>query len=208
MGEKKELNGWSCVRHCRGTQCGGRKRTTRKQKNPLGYFIHLAGRTFTLLLLTGVLSYAQKPLPYSDRGHWIGGRIGLFASPNDISQSWTGIVVYEYRFAQNWSVPLEVLRFNKAGEKLFLLNCGMRLRIPLSYPARNVYGQAGISGGYFVFYGAIGFEYGFNDDVSLFTQWKTYTPNFDTVKPHYWLISIGVNYNITPQKNRESYLLE
>ena len=145
---------------------------------------------------------------YSDKGHWIGARVGFFASTSEVSKSWAGIVMYEYRFAKNWSLPFELLRFNKSGESSFVLNGGLRLRIPTSYPARNIYGQLGISGGYFVFYGAIGFEYGLNDNVALFAQWKTYTPNFDTVKPHYWLFSVGINYNITPQKSRESYLIE
>jgi hypothetical protein len=164
----------------------------------------------TILLLVSAASvYAQHAASlYSDRGHWIGGRLGFFASSREISKSWSGTLMYDYRFSENWSLPLELMRFNKSEKDVFLLNGGLRMRIPISYPARNIYGQIGISGGFFVFYGAVGFEYGITDDLALYTQWKTYTANFETIQPHYWLFSIGINYNVTPRATRESYLLE
>jgi hypothetical protein len=164
----------------------------------------------SILLLMGVASvYAQAGASiYSDRGHWIGGRIGLFASSRELSKSWSGTLMYDYRFSDYWSLPVELTRFSKSGKELFLLNGGLRMRIPISYPARNIYGQIGISGGFFVFYGAVGFEYGFNDDLALYVQWKTYAANLETIRPHYWLFSIGINWNITPRTTRESYLME
>jgi hypothetical protein len=143
---------------------------------------------------------------YTDKGHWIGFDIGYVPSGDNIAY----LAKYEYRFARNWSIPLELadMRFSR-GYSL-ILSGGLRLRIPMFKFNKNIYGQFGFSAGsmYPVLYGSLGAEYGITEDVSVNLQYRKYTSNFDYLKPNYSVYLLGINIDITPKILRQSYLLK
>ncbi len=162
--------------------------------------------TVLLIFLCSISVHAQ--LAYSDRGHWIGARAGYV--PAGPSKGLAGILMYEYRSHKtlSWQLDMSAIQF-PSGLSL-ILGAGMRLRIPLATVNKNVYALVGFSSGsmYPVLFAAAGAEYGIIERIGLVIQYRSYTSNFDYLRPTYGIYSVGITYDITSTSLRESYLME
>jgi len=156
-----------------------------------------------ILFLAGTTSLAQSS--YTDQGYWVGLRGGWVPSGKTLALSG----MYEWRYARSWSATVDLTGLNMSGGYTFLVAAGLRLRIPILKYNRNIYGQLGIGSGsmYPVLNGALGFEYGFTERLSIFGQYRRYTGNFDNLHPFYAIYSMGINLDITPAEVRQEYIL-
>jgi hypothetical protein len=151
-------------------------------------------------------SYLFGQTVYTDKGHWVGLTAGYVPSRDNFA--FTGM--YEYRFERYWSVMVDLTNFNLTNNSALVVGTSLRMRIPIARYNKNIFGQFGLGSGsiYPVLFYALGFEYGIVEKISVFTQFKRYTSNFDKLLSPYTVYSVGLNIDLTPASVRESYLLD
>jgi hypothetical protein len=130
--------------------------------------------------------------------------------PTGLSAGLAGVGVYEYRIDRTLSAQFDITGVQFPSGLSFILGAGVRLRFPFARYNKNIYGMVGFGSGsrYPVLYAATGIEFGITERTAVFFQYRTYTPNFDYLKPNYGIYSLGLNIDITPTSLRESYLME
>lgn len=158
------------------------------------------------IFLTSINLYGQHE--YSDRGHWLGMRVGYV--PTGLSSGLAGVAMYEYRFDNLWSSQFDLSAIRSPNGGAFILGAAMRLRVPLGLMNKNIYGLVGFGSGsmYPVLYAGAGVEYGVTKRLSAVMQYRSYTSNFDYLAPTYGIYSVGVNFDITSLATNESNIME
>lgn len=159
----------------------------------------------------------SPPLAFTDKGHWIGLKAGFIASGEPFGDRWIMSGMYEFRFAKNWSLPIEASWFkrvrvindgiknNRYVNKELALSAALKLRVLLSKPSTNVFVQTGVGSGsmYWVYHYALGMEYGITDRVAVYLQVRQHSPNLDIDE---FFFQIGINLDVTSSRLKQKYL--
>ena len=171
--------------------------------------------SFLMIILSSNLAIGQSNTEIEemrnythDMGSWMGARAGVQTNGGSISERWAWSVVYEYRYSQLFSVPVELQFFNhrviwwngKENVKLFeiepALSAALKMRV-LIYEM-NLFIQGGlqsiIGSGFALrmpYYG-VGFEIFLWEKISFYANLqKNIIPDYE------YFVLIGTNVQIT-----------
>ncbi|MBI5471604.1 MAG: hypothetical protein HY961_04595 [Ignavibacteriae bacterium] len=158
----------------------------------------------------------QHVQTFTDKGHWLGFKVGFIASEEPLGDRWIISGMYEFRFSKIWSLPFEgtlyrIVRNTWDGRENFrsvrqplALSVALKLRIPLGRPSTNVSLQGGIGSGSFypVVHYAIGMEYGITERLTLVGQVRRHS--LDINEP---ILSVGLNFDVTSMSLKQKYLI-
>jgi hypothetical protein len=145
----------------------------------------------------------------SDKGHWLVVLGGTIADRANLEDPWTLLGGYEWRFADNWSMPLsfQMFRYDNASNILFGIDVALKARVTILRPMAGVYAQLGLGGIRPVLgiplHCATGFEVGVFDRLALYGQVKKFINFEDGV-----FLSAGISINVTSARLRQRYDLE
>jgi len=146
----------------------------------------------------------------ADRGHWIGGRIGVQTNGGDIADRWSTTLMYEWKYSNTFSLPIELQLFRhrayaydefgeygKVLETRPIVSIGLKAR--LTFWRLSPYAQIGLEylsgSGFFLATPnyASGIEVFLSDKIVLYTNIRK-----SIVPDYYHFISLGINFFVVP----------
>ncbi|MDI6786657.1 MAG: hypothetical protein QMD92_08110 [bacterium] len=146
---------------------------------------------------------------FIDKGHWIGTGLGFQTNGGPLSERWYFNPMYEYRFANVFSIPIEfhlfrdrIIKDKKYLMNQFFLSASLKCRF---YLKRNKGMNIFIAGGIntapwpqmLSFYYSLGNEIFINDSFSIISNFKR-----TTIEDTDYFISIGFNFKFAKEMRR------